>query len=292
MEELENLMVSVDMITYGHENYIRQAIEGVLMQETNFEFDLIIADDCSPDNTQEIVKGIIKNHPKGYRIKYFRHKKNLGMQPNGLFAYEQCQGKYVAICEGDDYWTDPLKLQKQIDFLEANPDYTFSMGKVDMLIDETGEILKRKEFVNPSNNDTYSLKDYLKNPFSQTSSFVFRNCNEPFPVWFKKVHAGDQSLVVIKTGVNGKIKYHSDLFSIYRLNSNSVTFSSTYDVYEKFKETLKYWQSFLGNDYDFVLKVLGFKNNQYIKFSQSKSRIYRGFLVYKIELINVFLKFI
>lgn len=117
------LMVSVDMITYGHENHIRQAIEGVLMQETNFEFDLIIADDCSPDNTREIVEGLKKNHPKGNKIKYFRHTENLGMQANSSFAAEQCTGKYTAVCEGDDYWTDPLKLQKQVDFLEANPDF-------------------------------------------------------------------------------------------------------------------------------------------------------------------------
>jgi glycosyltransferase involved in cell wall biosynthesis len=121
---MENkLMVSVDMITYKHEAYIAQAIEGVLMQETNFEYDLIIADDCSPDKTEEIVKNIIATHPKGHIIKYFRHEKNIGMNQNGLFAVQQCKGKYIAICEGDDYWTDPLKLQKQVDFLEANLAY-------------------------------------------------------------------------------------------------------------------------------------------------------------------------
>ena len=76
----KNIMVSVDMITYGHEKYIRQAIEGVLMQQTDFEVELIIADDCSPDRTKDIVEDIINNHPKGNIIKYFRHDKNLGMQ--------------------------------------------------------------------------------------------------------------------------------------------------------------------------------------------------------------------
>jgi len=119
----KELMVSVQMITYKHEEFIKQAIEGVLMQETDFEFDLIIADDCSPDNTNKIVDEIIKNHSKSVRIKYSRHEKNIGMQANGRFAFNQCNGKYIAFCEGDDYWTDPLKLQKQVDFLEANPDY-------------------------------------------------------------------------------------------------------------------------------------------------------------------------
>lgn len=119
----ENILLSVEMITYKHEAYIKQAIEGVLMQETNFEFELIIADDCSPDNTENVVRDFINKHPKGHLIKYFRHEKNIGMNANASFAVNQCHGKYVAICEGDDYWIDPLKLQKQVDFLEANQDY-------------------------------------------------------------------------------------------------------------------------------------------------------------------------
>jgi glycosyltransferase involved in cell wall biosynthesis len=124
MENLDNIsLVSVEMITYKHEGYIKQAIEGVLMQETNFDFELIIADDCSPDDTAKVVEDIIKNHPKGYRIKYFRQATNIGMNANADFAIANCKGKYIAICEGDDYWTDPLKLQKQVDFLESNPEY-------------------------------------------------------------------------------------------------------------------------------------------------------------------------
>src|ERR1035437_6654292 len=113
-------IVSVIMITYMHENFIRQAIESVLIQETKFRFESIIADDCSPDKTPEIVNEIISTHSKGYRIKYFRQKENLGMNSNGIFALSKCIGKYIALCEGDDYWTDPYKLQKQVIFLETN----------------------------------------------------------------------------------------------------------------------------------------------------------------------------
>lgn len=137
-------MVSVDMITYKHEAYIAQAIEGVLMQETNFEYDLIIADDCSPDKTEEIVKNIIATHPKGHIIKYFRHEKNIGMQANGLFAVQECKGKYIALCEGDDYWTDPLKLQKQVDFLEKNEEFVVVYHHFDVLDESTGLLRKRK----------------------------------------------------------------------------------------------------------------------------------------------------
>ncbi|MBP7508034.1 MAG: glycosyltransferase family 2 protein [Prolixibacteraceae bacterium] len=116
-------LVSVHMITYKHEQYIRQAIEGVLMQVTDFGYDLIIADDCSPDKTPEIVNEIIRTHPKGSCIKYYRHSENLGMTKNGLFAFSKCTGKYIALCEGDDYWTDQMKkyksLQKQIQFQDT-----------------------------------------------------------------------------------------------------------------------------------------------------------------------------
>ena len=109
--------VSVCMITYGHEKYIREAIDGVFMQETNFEIELIIADDASPDGTKEIIASICKNHPKGNSIKYFRQDSNIGMMPNFVFALTKSEGEYVAVCEGDDYWIDSLKLQKQVDFV-------------------------------------------------------------------------------------------------------------------------------------------------------------------------------
>mgnify|MGYP002795236009 FL=1 len=100
------------MITYKHEKFIEKAINSVLEQQTDFDYELIIANDNSPDATHEIVKGIIKNHPKAYLIKYFNNPVNLGPNANYIKAYNSGTGKYIAICEGDDYWGDNLKLQK------------------------------------------------------------------------------------------------------------------------------------------------------------------------------------
>jgi glycosyltransferase involved in cell wall biosynthesis len=113
-------LVSVHMISYNHELYIADAIEGVLTQQTGFNFELIIADDCSTDNTHSIIQHYIYNHPRGNYIKYFPQMKNLGVMPNFIFALRQCKGKYIALCEGDDYWIDPFKLQKQVDVLDAD----------------------------------------------------------------------------------------------------------------------------------------------------------------------------
>jgi glycosyltransferase involved in cell wall biosynthesis len=123
------VIVSVIMITYAHENYICEAIKGILIQEVDFEVELIIADDNSPDNTSTIVKSF-SNHPRFHWVKYTKHKQNKGMVPNVIWALEQATGKYIALCEGDDYWTDPLKLQKQVDFLEKNPEYGLVCGGV------------------------------------------------------------------------------------------------------------------------------------------------------------------
>lgn len=114
-------LVSVKMITYNHEPYIAQAIEGVLMQETEFPIELIIGEDCSTDRTREIVFEYQKKHPNIIRVITSDH--NIGATKNSCRTERACRGKYVAFCEGDDYWHNPKKLQKQVDFLELNTDY-------------------------------------------------------------------------------------------------------------------------------------------------------------------------
>jgi len=106
------IKVSVLMITYNHEKYIREAIDGVLMQKTDFPIELIIGEDCSTDNTREIVIEYTKKHPE--IVKPQLPNENRGMQNNFMGIYNAALGKFIALCEGDDYWTDPYKLQKQV----------------------------------------------------------------------------------------------------------------------------------------------------------------------------------
>lgn len=255
----DNVTVSVVMITYNHEEFIKEAIEGVLMQVCNFNVELIIADDSSPDQTEQVVLDLIENNKNGHWIKYVKHQPNKGMMPNFIWALKECKGDFIALCEGDDYWVDEQKLQKQVDFLKDNEDYTFSMGRVDVFNEHTGELKKRKEHVNPEKSDFFTLKDYLKESFSQTSSFLFRNEQTIYPDWFYKVHAGDQSLVVIKTGKNGKIKYHPELFSVYRVHDKSITFTREYNPYCKSMDTLKIWNRYLDFDYNLTIRLRNIK---------------------------------
>ncbi len=131
----KNKLLSVFMITYNHENYIRQALDGILMQQTDFEFDVVVGEDASTDNTRKILLDYQKKYPDKLRL--LLHDKNIGAIANQHTVFVQCKGsKYIAMCEGDDYWTDLLKLQKQVDFLEANPQYDICSHRFKILDDE------------------------------------------------------------------------------------------------------------------------------------------------------------
>jgi glycosyltransferase involved in cell wall biosynthesis len=109
------------MIAYNHEGFISEAINGVMMQQTNFPIELVIGEDCSTDNTRKICLEYKEKYPD--KIRLLLPESNLGMMNNFLQTLRACTGKYIALCEGDDYWTDPYKLQKQVDFLEKNEKY-------------------------------------------------------------------------------------------------------------------------------------------------------------------------
>ncbi|MDA8097998.1 MAG: glycosyltransferase [Nitrospiraceae bacterium] len=113
-------LVSIKMITYNHGPYIAQAIEGVLQQRTTFPIELVIGEDCSTDGTREIVRAYEKQHPGIIRV--ITSDRNVGVQKNGYRTVKACTGKYLAFCEGDDYWHHPDKLQKQVDYLESHPE--------------------------------------------------------------------------------------------------------------------------------------------------------------------------
>lgn len=114
-------LVSICCTTYNHGKFIQDAIEGFLMQKTNFPIEIIIHDDASTDNTATIVKQYAEKHP-GLIITILQtiNQYSQGIKPWPNFVFPKARGKYIALCEGDDYWTDPLKLQKQVDFLEGN----------------------------------------------------------------------------------------------------------------------------------------------------------------------------
>ena len=139
--------VSVCMITYNHEDYIGHAIEYVVGQETSFPIELVIGEDCSTDRTQQIVFEYQKKYPDLIRI--ITSEENVGARRNLLRIEIACRGKYIAYCEGDDYWHDPRKLQIQVDFLENNPEYKLVCSNARSYTVETGKLIEKAIPVRP-----------------------------------------------------------------------------------------------------------------------------------------------
>lgn len=219
----KNFLVSVAMPNYGQQEFISEAILGVLSQETDFEVELIVAEDCSPDNTESVVKNIMASHPNGHWIKYIRHAQNKGAISNFAWSIEQAKGKYIAICEGDDYWTDPLKLQKQVDFLENNEDYSLTFHKIK-------ELTTRNEkftYPNPDEEKTYTIQDLCKENFIITVSVVFRK-NMELPEWLKYSPIGDYPLHLLNASF-GLIKYFPEEMAVYRVGSGMWSTQNTVD---------------------------------------------------------------
>lgn len=209
------------MITYGHEKFIEQAINGVLMQECDFEVELIIANDCSPDQTDEVIQKIIDNHPKSFWIKYIKHDKNLGMMPNFIFSLQQCTSEFIAVCEGDDYWTDPLKLQRQVDFLENNLEYVMCTH----VAEEKNEVTVSSAVFPYINQDTTKyIEDYISNNLTATCSLMFKaEFLEPIPEWFNKIQFGDLGLILLLFyRSNKKMMILKHCMCVYRVNSGSI----------------------------------------------------------------------
>ncbi|MWB94786.1 glycosyltransferase [Flavobacterium sp. GA093] len=211
------MKVSVLMITYNHEKYIRQAIESILDQETKFDFELIISNDNSPDETDSIINEIIKTNPKGNIIKYFRHEKNIGMMPNFLFTINKAVGEYVALCEGDDYWTSNLKLEKQVSFLDKNKDYSICFHNINVLEDNTIQDNSIQDEI----LETTTIHDLAKYNYIHTPSVVYRNhLFKSFPKYFIKSPIGDYFLHMLNAKY-GKIKYLNEHMAVYRIHKTS-----------------------------------------------------------------------
>lgn len=205
-------MVSVVMITYGHEHFIEQAIQGVLMQQCNFNIELIIANDRSPDATHEVVKEIIAhtNLPHNITIDYTCHELNLGMMPNFIWALKKAKGKYIALCEGDDFWTEPTKLQQQVDFLEAHPDYIMCCHDRNV-VDDKNNVLIYNQQTTKQDKDTF------------VQSLVYRNAtfDTMFYDYFVKAKNGD-TFLIYKLHKLGKTHYFDFNGACYRESAAGV----------------------------------------------------------------------
>jgi glycosyltransferase involved in cell wall biosynthesis len=212
--------VSVAMITYNQESFVGQAIDSVLIQQTDFDYELIIGEDCSTDGTRQIVAEFARRNPK--RIRPLLHEHNLGRlgKHNFVATLNACRGKYIAILEGDDYWLSPHKLQKQADYLDSHPDCAYCFHNVRTIWEDT-KANSRIWFPIPL-KEKLALEDILAWNFSPMCSVMFRNgLFGEFPDWYFTLSMGDWPLHILNAQ-HGNIGYLDEVMAVYRLHTNGI----------------------------------------------------------------------
>jgi glycosyltransferase involved in cell wall biosynthesis len=214
------MKLSVMMITYNHEPFLAQALESVLAQRVNFEYEIVVGEDCSTDGTRDILMGFHFRYPE--RIVPLLRDQNLGAMRNLDATLAACRGQYLALLEGDDYWSCAEKLQRQVDFLDTHLDTALCCHRVQFL-DQTGFA---EEDVFPSlPPGQYTIEDLLRGNFVMTCSTVLRrNLVPTLPRWFSEMKLGDWPLFAL-VAQHGTIELMDEIMAVYRVHPAS-TWSS------------------------------------------------------------------
>lgn len=210
--------VSVAMITYNHEPYIEQAVRSVMMQQTDFEYELIIGEDCSTDRTREIVLRLKEEF--GDRIRLLLHERNQGMIGNFFAVYAECRGEYVALIEGDDCWINPRKLQMQVEYLDSHPECVISYHEAIRYdcVDKTVGMF--------GCNAQVFIKDlFLFSGLIPTASVIFRRPSEPLPEAYRQLTTLDWELYAwLLSGGGQAHRLTEEPYSLYRIHPGGVTY--------------------------------------------------------------------
>jgi glycosyltransferase involved in cell wall biosynthesis len=215
------MKLSVAIITYNHERFIAQALESVLAQRVSFEYEIVIGEDCSMDGTRAIILEFQKRYPE--RIKVLPYERNIGAFRNIESTLAACHGEYVAILEGDDYWTSADKLQRQVDFLDTHIDCAVCCHRVRFYREAGSETFDvRFDVFPPRPAGSYTIEDLLRGNFVMTCSAVLRHdLSGPLPPCFSKIEVGDWPRYVL-AAKHGKIELMDEIMAVYRIHPGSM----------------------------------------------------------------------
>jgi glycosyltransferase involved in cell wall biosynthesis len=228
--------VSVVMITYNHERYIAQAIQSVLDQQVDFPIELIVGDDASTDGAPEIIRRFQAAHPQVIRARLATV--NQGAFPNFRQCFEACRGQYIALLEGDDYWTSPHKLRRQVEAMDRHPDWAVCFHRVHCISEEAGG--EPRVFPPGRIPEVRKLRDILKANFIQTCSVMYRaGLVRDFPPDFPKLALGDWPLHILHA-LQGDIGFIDDVMAVYREHTGGMW--STRPVAWRIAQTYRMFQ--------------------------------------------------
>ncbi len=266
---MSEYLVDVIIPVYNHENFIQLTLDSIVNQVTEYKYRVIPSDDCSTDNTRTILESFAQKYPDKVFPVY--HPKNIGAHANGYSLLMATTAKYVAVCDGDDYWLDPHKLQKQISFLEANPDFVICFGDT-QVIDKAGNELPLKDYFPPIEKEVYTIDDFILSDMHiiPTATLVYKNLlQKPIPEFYKTIMSGD-IFIILLVAHHGKAKYMNELFAAYRIHAGGIT--KTEEHIHKSEEA----KAFL---YERINKLLDYKHDaafRKVLLDLTKARIMYG----------------
>lgn len=269
-------LVSTSTLTYNHAPYIRECIEGILMQKTTFPVRVVVFDDCSTDGTREIVQEYEAKFPN--LIKGFYPKENTYGKPGRnetLKPRNEARdiAKYIALCEGDDYWTDPLKLQKQVEFLEKNEEFTLHFHAAQNFIEKAGKYIDRKPIISKE----YFGADFLDNWIIPTSSVLFRNVldSDIYSRLSNKNYLFGDIILFLSLAEKGKVYGSNCIMTTYRIHGKSML--RELDKENLFLSGKKFIQHHKEMSCDFSRKYKHlnhlFISNKYLEFFNNESSL-------------------
>jgi len=275
-------LVSICCLCYNHEPYIRDCLDGFMMQKANFTFEVLIHDDASTDKSAEIIREYELIYPDVIKPIYQtenQYSKGIGVSKTHQFP--RAQGKYIAMCEGDDYWTDPYKLQKQVDFLEANEDYSMSFSNASVYNETEKKIMFNQPGV--TENRTYTINDFLiSNPCPTASVLFKKEYISSLPEWFSKSPFGDYTLYLIILSRSGKNAfYFNETMCVYRIHSGGVhgnAHLSNKGMIKAYKQHLFFWK---------VIKKYLFVNQYHSEINRTVTEDYKLIIDYSINDKNI-----
>lgn len=215
---MNDIKVSVCLVTYNHEPYIAQAVESVLAQRVTFPIELVVGEDCSTDRTREILQSLAQKHPAVIRLRLA--ERNMGGKNNFISTFAMCRGQYVAMLEGDDFWTCPEKLQRQVAALDAHPEWAICFHAANCCYEAGmhGPAIYPVDWSKP----VATIADLFEANFMATASVVFRNHLFPeLPSWFSRILIGDWPLHLLNAA-HGDIGFLPEVMSVYRIHRSGV----------------------------------------------------------------------
>ena len=224
-------LVSIRCTVYNHEPYLRQCLDGFVMQKTSFPFEAIVHDDASTDGSAAIIREYAEKYPDIIKPIYEtenQYSKHDGSLRRAMDDAMHPDSKYVALCEGDDYWTDPEKLQIQVDFLESHPEYSMCFHRANTIIDETGEETNRnpgRTFRNIESRD-YNSTELFATWTVPTASMLYRKACQSYQLKRPNKTPYGDIYRVLSCAAMGEVRGMARMMSVYRIQSNGITFSS------------------------------------------------------------------